>query len=585
MIAQVSDWLAGAFWARALGAVLDVSIKAAVVCTVGGLVTVVLRRSSAHARSMVWVFVLAMLLALPFARIAPPVWNLPVLPDVRGWFGNGAAGGAMAVPAEKSLEAIGELRAMGSEGSSPFASRSAARFAETWHAWALLALTTGAVLSLGWQLMRTAFGGRILRRCEGAGQGWVGLLEEASAGLCLHRRVRLFESSEIGAAVTIGAINPAIVVPAGSSAWPTEKRRCILAHELAHITRWDSRIEVLVSLVRSLYWFNPLVWLAARSLRIERERDCDDAVLNAGARPSDYALFLLDVATDLGRPRGPVWRLSTLSQSSNLKERIMCILDPKIDRTRGRRRTGIVSCLLVASIILPVSVSGIWQTQAQENYQSQKEKELKQKEMQLKKEKEMQLQKKMSLEKMSQEEKAKYEERKALKEKLASLGPEERIRVLWEQISGNKSSAAVLVHEAILKKGPEAGIKTAMKLRESGDEYYFKEGEFNTLGYLFLFDGKVDDAIAVFKLNVEMNPDSWNVYDSLGEGYLAAGDYDQARDYYKKSLELNPQNENGKMMLAKIEESKARAEHATQEHMSRDRHESREERAPRTGGR
>jgi beta-lactamase regulating signal transducer with metallopeptidase domain len=540
MGADVGSWLAAAPWARILGLVLDISIKAAAVCTIAGLATLLLRRSSAYARSMVWVFSLAVLLALPLAQLVPPIWNLPVLPEIGSWFRQGAETRAITLQGDKAIDPQ-DGSAAGALGGAAASAAGAARLGEGWQAWAFLAWMAGTILSLGWLLVRTALGKRILRRCEAADEAWSGLLEKASAELRLHRHVRLFESCEIGAAVTVGAINPAIVVPAGSSEWPVERRRYILSHELAHIKRWDGLIEVLVLVVKSIYWFNPLVWLAVKSLRVERERDCDDAVLNAGAKPSDYALFLMDIAADLGTSRGPVWQLSTISQGSNLKERIMCILDPKIDRNRGRRRTGIVSCFLVASIILPLSISGIWQTQAQENYKSQKE--------------------------------------MALKEKMASLSPEERIKVLWEKISQSENSAAVLVHDAIAKKGPEAGIKTAMKLKESGDEeYYFKEGEFNTLGYLFLFGGDVDEALAVFKLNVKMNPESWNVYDSFAEGCLAAGKYDEARKYYEKSLALNPENENGRTMLAKIEKLESGEEHASsKKHKSSEEHESKTE--------
>jgi beta-lactamase regulating signal transducer with metallopeptidase domain len=583
MGAEVGSWLAGAPWARILGLVLDISIKAAAVCTIAGLATLLLRRSSAYARSMVWVFSLAALLALPLAQLVPPIWNLPVLPEIGSWFAQGAEMRATTVPGEKVIDPLDGRGADALRGAATPAA-GAARFGEGWHAWAFLAWMAGTVLSLGWLLVRAALGKRILRRCEAADEAWSGLLEKASAELHLHRQVRLFESCEIGAAVTVGAINPAIVVPAGSSEWPVERRRYILSHELAHIKRWDGLIEVLVLVVKSIYWFNPLVWLAVKSLRVERERDCDDAVLNAGAKPSDYALFLMDIASDLGTPRGPVWQLSTISQGSNLKERIMCILDPKIDRTRGRRRTGIVSCFVVASIILPLSISGIWQTQAQENYKSKKEMELKKKEMQL--QKEMQLKKKMSMENLSDEEKAKLKEEMALKEKMASLrekmaslSPEERIKVQWEKISQSENSAAVLVHDAIVKKGPDAGLKMAQKLKESGDDtYYFKEGEFNTLGYLFLFEGDVDKALAVFKLNVKMNPEAWNVYDSLGEALLAAGKYDTARKNYEKSLALNPENENGIKMLAKIEKLESGEEHVSSEkHKSGEEHRSSEE--------
>jgi cytochrome c-type biogenesis protein CcmH/NrfG len=65
--------------------------------------------------------------------------------------------------------------------------------------------------------------------------------------------------------------------------------------------------------------------------------------------------------------------------------------------------------------------------------------------------------------------------------------------------------------------------------------------------------GKTEEAIEVFKLNVELHPDSFNVYDSLGEAYMNSGDIKNAVNNYKKSLELNPDNANAKEMLKKLE--------------------------------
>ena len=52
---------------------------------------------------------------------------------------------------------------------------------------------------------------------------------------------------------------------------------------------------------------------------------------------------------------------------------------------------------------------------------------------------------------------------------------------------------------------------------------------------------KYPEAISVFKLNVDMYPESWNAYDSLGEAYLNAGKKELAAKYYKKALGMNPQ--------------------------------------------
>jgi tetratricopeptide (TPR) repeat protein len=82
--------------------------------------------------------------------------------------------------------------------------------------------------------------------------------------------------------------------------------------------------------------------------------------------------------------------------------------------------------------------------------------------------------------------------------------------------------------------------------------YNVSEQEINSLGYMLLRDDKIDDAIAIFKLNVAEHPKSWNVYDSLGEAYMKKGENELAIENYQKSLELNPNNENGKDMLKKL---------------------------------
>lgn len=78
------------------------------------------------------------------------------------------------------------------------------------------------------------------------------------------------------------------------------------------------------------------------------------------------------------------------------------------------------------------------------------------------------------------------------------------------------------------------------------------ENVINGLGYYALGKHNHEAAIAVFKLNVELYPQSFNTYDSLGEAYMEAGNKELAIENYKKSLELNPNNQNGKRMLDKL---------------------------------
>lgn len=76
---------------------------------------------------------------------------------------------------------------------------------------------------------------------------------------------------------------------------------------------------------------------------------------------------------------------------------------------------------------------------------------------------------------------------------------------------------------------------------------------FNDLGYRYLEDDRIEEAVEVFKLNVKLNPTAWNTYDSLGEAYAKAGNKELAIENYRKSIELNPDNKIGKEMLNKLE--------------------------------
>lgn len=116
-------------------------------------------------------------------------------------------------------------------------------------------------------------------------------------------------------------------------------------------------------------------------------------------------------------------------------------------------------------------------------------------------------------------------------------------------------SAAIVIQKIIKSDGVKIAISKYHELKSSDqEEYIFDERGFNTLGYKLLNESKFQEAIEIFKLNVETYPNSFNVYDSLGEAYMKNGDKELAIQNYQKSLQLNPQNKNGKDMLKKLEE-------------------------------
>jgi tetratricopeptide (TPR) repeat protein len=110
-----------------------------------------------------------------------------------------------------------------------------------------------------------------------------------------------------------------------------------------------------------------------------------------------------------------------------------------------------------------------------------------------------------------------------------------------------------VIGQAMDEGGAEAGVARYRELIASGDTgVFFDENEFNLLGYRLLGEQRYPEAIAVFELNVQAHPESWNVYDSLGEAYMLAGDRDRAIELYRQSLAINPANTNGVAMLERL---------------------------------
>ena len=125
--------------------------------------------------------------------------------------------------------------------------------------------------------------------------------------------------------------------------------------------------------------------------------------------------------------------------------------------------------------------------------------------------------------------------------------------VAWINTGRFDSPARVLL-KSIINDGAEKAIADYRKKREASTDNKLDEGRINSLGYDLLRARKIDEAIAVFRLNTEDFPASANTWDSLAEGYMVKGDKQKAIEYYKKSLELDPNNKNAAEKIKQLEQ-------------------------------
>jgi len=194
-----------------------------------------------------------------------------------------------------------------------------------------LAWLAGMLWMFGRLLVGVANVRRIVRRSVPADDDWQQLVDDAQASIGAETDVRIVISAEAAMPFTSGLLHPVIVLPDSSADWTTERRRSVLLHELAHVRRRDLVTNAVVQLACVVYWFHPLVRLAARHVRIEAERACDSLVVAAGTRPSDYAGDLLEIARTM-RSSATATVALAMARRSDFEGRLLAILSPDAGR-------------------------------------------------------------------------------------------------------------------------------------------------------------------------------------------------------------------------------------------------------------
>ena len=382
---HVWDILASQDRSEFLGLLALAALKATLLVAFAALLSLSLRRLSAATRHLLWASTLCAALLLPFlssihvlevpiipARVPAPEASAPEKSDAGEELpGIGPARRARD-ESSKSFESSGGATkgaglqpgpslpgepspAQGRPEQEAQAPKIAPSFLPRLVNWALV-VWAAVVSLLLFRLLVGLTATRLLARSavEFKDPALNRLFSSLLAEVKLSGGVRLLRSDRTTMPVVCGILRPAVLLPAEAEGWPEEQQRLVLLHELMHVARRDCLTQMIAQVACALYWFNPFVWAAARRLRVERERACDDYVLSVGTRPSDYARHLLEIARSMQERSVFEWSRTAsvaMARRSQLEGRVRAILS-KENRHRAASRAGAAWLLAVVCVLL-----------------------------------------------------------------------------------------------------------------------------------------------------------------------------------------------------------------------------------------
>ena len=323
--------------ARAVATIYTASLLALVPVAVAGAIALVLRRSNAQGRALAWRSAVVVLLLIFIGRQFPLHWMAWIVPAT------------LAAP----LVALGRVQVMsvnailGATDPSSVGMSVAAMLLFV-YAIGLLAVS-GSTLTGLWRARR------VLRRARPADASWRRATDDARAGLGIRRQVRVLISRDVSVPITWGYWRPVVVLPASLASWTAAERRLVMLHEAEHARTGDWLFALAARAACAIYWFHPAVWWTAKQLHDDSELACDERVIAAGARRSDYADLLVR-AVDLvaGARNDDALPALALSRSDGLRTRLSALLDGRREVRPIARRwaAAAVTATLAASVPL-----------------------------------------------------------------------------------------------------------------------------------------------------------------------------------------------------------------------------------------
>lgn len=374
-------------WLRLL---VNIAIKGTVILFLAGTVTMMIRKSSASVKHLIWNLALGSILFMPVLSMVLPAWEAPVLPaltekkpvlqqpvlDTASLSGIIEKKKSQTDERKESAQTPGSTRETENRDinsafpnlndQSEFSQSRKSIYAIHWSGrvlmvWVLGVLILSCRLLIGFVAVR-----RLIKKSRPATSSLDNLTSELASSLGLNRRIGVYLSHQITVPMTWGFVRPVILLPANFEEWPVDQRRIAMLHELAHAKRYDTITQLLMQVSCILHWFNPMAWFAIWQIHKHRERACDDQVLNSGTKASDYADHLLQIVRSVRSSRLALVTTVAMARRSQLEGRLLAILNPNLSRKVMDPLVGIVLILFAAGTVMPLAAMDLWRT-GQEN--------------------------------------------------------------------------------------------------------------------------------------------------------------------------------------------------------------------------
>jgi len=327
---------------------LTVIIKTTIVLLAAASSAFLLRKAAASARHVTWTAALVSILLLPILAVKLPSLELHVLPMPAQ---NTSPTPAVTTPLPTFRPEIVAADTAASQKTERPAGTQWSTAEILFVAWLMGAALMGTRNVVGFVMIR-----RLLKRATGElAPERLFLLNELLRAFALRGKVTVRLSNRSVTPMTAGLRSSVILLPAEANDWPEERLRFVLAHELAHVKRRDTLMQVPIQVACSLHWFNPLVWIAHRRFLIERERACDDFVINTGAQPDAYAGHLLDIARSIRHSPRFAFSGIFMANRSQLETRLLSILDKNMNRKSPNRIVLTVTVMTVIGLLVPLA--------------------------------------------------------------------------------------------------------------------------------------------------------------------------------------------------------------------------------------